>query len=440
MKVPIRLEPLGITVPVEAGANLADALAPHGVEFPCGGAGTCEGCRVHVEGRGWELACQMTAAEPLTLHVEQWETPVLSDSAELTAGKREGLGIAVDLGSTTLVAQLVDLRTGSVLDVRTGVNAQSAYGSDVMSRIQFALTDRRLTDVIRKQIAAMTADEGVAEIVMVGNTAMHHLYFGLPVDSLAAAPFRTADGAERRDGTVRFLRCLGGFVGSDILAGIAATGLHRAKKLSALIDLGTNGEIVVGHEGRLLCASTAAGPAFGMRASNGAIAHVAPGPVCRTIGGATSRGFCGSGLVDAVAVALDSGHIRPNGRLPEPYQLTPEVALTQTKVRELQLAKGAISAGLRMLLRAFDAVPEDLDALYLAGAFGNHLDVRNAMRVGLLPPLDPARIHSSGNTALRGARMILLDPDAEPRVEVEHIELAADPEFQDRFVEALAFP
>ena len=176
-----------------------------------------------------------------------------------------------------------------------------------------------------------------------------------------------------------------------------------------------------------------------MRASTGVIAHVAPGPVCRTIGGTTARGLCGSGLVDAVAVGLDSGHIRPTGKLASELQLTPEVALTQANVRELQLAKGAIAAGLRMLLRCFDAEPQDLDALYLAGAFGNYLDVRNAIRIGLLPAIDTARIHPSGNTALRGARMILLDPDAEPRLTVAHIELAADPEFQDRFAEAMTF-
>jgi uncharacterized 2Fe-2S/4Fe-4S cluster protein (DUF4445 family) len=440
MKVAIRLEPLGVTVQVEAGTSLADALALYGVEFPCGGAGICEGCRVQVAGRDPQLACRMTATEPLTLQVEQWHTPVLTDSTPLQAGKRRGRGIAVDLGSTTVVAQLVDLSDGRVLDLRTAVNAQAVFGADVMTRIQLALHDPALTTVVREQIAAMTADTDIEEVVMVGNTAMHHLYLGLPVESLAAAPFRTPHGGEHRDGRTRFLRCLGGFVGSDILAGIAATQLHRLTGLSALIDLGTNGEIVVARDGRLICASTAAGPAFGMRASTGAIAHVAPGPVCRTIGGAKARGLCGSGLVDAVAVGLADGHIAPNGRLRQPYTLTPEVALTQRAVRELQLAKAALAAGLRMLLRRCNAEPADLDALYLAGAFGNHLDVRNAMRIGLLPDIDPARIHPSGNAALRGARTILLDPEAEPRVEVEHVELAADGAFQDEFAAALPFP
>jgi uncharacterized 2Fe-2S/4Fe-4S cluster protein (DUF4445 family) len=286
------------------------------------------------------------------------------------------------------------------------------------------------------------------ESVLVGNTAMHHLYCALDVAPLSCVPFRSPNLGEVKSGRWRFIRCLGGFVGSDILAGIVATGLHRSDALGALIDLGTNGEIVVGNQTRLVCASTAAGPAFeagriraGMRAATGAIAYVSPSWECRTIGNAPPRGICGSGLVDAVAVALDHGLITPNGRLANgPVQLARGVALFQSDVRELQLAKGAIAAGLQLLLSRFGATADDLESIYLAGAFGNYVDVHSAMRIGLLPPVRPDVIRPSGNTALRGARRLLVDPAADSAINVEHMELAAHPAFQDEFAAALAFP
>jgi uncharacterized 2Fe-2S/4Fe-4S cluster protein (DUF4445 family) len=453
MTVRIRLEPLGIDIDVDHGASLATALAPHGVEFPCGGTGDCGGCRVRVlDGPepGWQLACRMRAEAPVTLEVDQWITPILADAESAGGGAREGTGIAVDIGTTTLAAQLVDLRTGAVLGVETALNPQVAHGADVMSRIEFALRGGALAPCIRTAVAEMCGALGGApsECVLVGNTAMHHLYCGIDVAPLASVPFRSPHLGEMDGGTWRFLRCLGGFVGSDILAGVVATGMHSSDSLTALIDLGTNGEIVLGNRSRLLCASTAAGPAFeagrikaGMRAATGAISHVSRTWECRTVGNAPARGVCGSGLVDAVAVALDSGLIAPNGRLTDgPIPLAEGVALFQSDIRELQLAKGAISAGLRLLLARFGATAGDLDAIYLAGAFGNYVDLHSAIRIGLLPPVPPEVIRPSGNTALRGARRLLVDPRADSQIAVEHVELAADPEFHDEFASALAFP
>ena len=453
MSVRIRLEPLGIDIDVEGGEPLATALAPYGVEFPCGGTGDCGGCRVRVLGgsdAGWQLACRMRADAPVTLEVDQWITPVLADSEAAGGGLRDGTGIAVDIGTTTLAAQLVDLRTGAVLAVQTALNPQVAHGSDLMSRIEYTLRGGALAPSIHRAVEEMSQalDGTPSECVLVGNTAMHHLYCGLDVAPLACVPFRSPHLGEVNGGTWRFIRCLGGFVGSDILAGIVATGLHRSESLAALIDLGTNGEIVLGNCSRLVCASTAAGPAFeagriraGMRAATGAIAHVSPSWECRTIGNAPPRGICGSGLVDAVAVALDHGRIAPNGRLANgPLHLAEGVSLFQSDVRELQLAKGAIAAGVRMLLMRIGAAVEDLQAIYLAGAFGNYVDVHSSMRIGLLPQVRPEIIHPSGNTALRGARRLLVDPAADSAITVEHVELAADPAFQDEFAEALAFP
>jgi uncharacterized 2Fe-2S/4Fe-4S cluster protein (DUF4445 family) len=255
---------------------------------------------------------------------------------------------------------------------------------------------------------------------------------------------------------VRFLPCLGGFVGSDILAGILATGISEDDRICALIDLGTNGEIVVGNAGRLLCASTAAGPAFeggrirmGMRAAPGAIEHVSVrgGRMeFSVLGGCAPRGICGSGIVDAVAAGLQLGYILANGRInggASELALEQPVALTQADIRELQLAKAAIAAGLHILIRQWGADIQSLNTIYLAGAFGNYLNIESARSIGLIGA-ESSLIQGVGNTSLRGARMALLRPTGRAswitnaRARIEHVSLAEDPLFHQTFVDCLA--
>jgi uncharacterized 2Fe-2S/4Fe-4S cluster protein (DUF4445 family) len=398
------------------------------------------------------------------------------DETAFAFAPREGLGAAVDLGTTTIAAQLVDRTTGAVLAVETAINAQARYGSDLMTRIEAALGGAPLARVAREQVGALVAAllDGadvppgrLARVVLVGNTAMHHLFGGLDVSPLAAYPFETTrPGALRwqadelgwtraADAEVVFLPCLGGFVGSDVLAGIRATGLDQTTAPAALCDLGTNGEIVVAAGGQLVCASAAAGPAFegariscGMRAAVGAITSVAVEDgwlVPHVLGGGPARGICGSGLVDAVAHALDLGLIQPSGRLAAgatSLPLADDVALTQKDVRELQLAKGALAAGLRLLCARVGVDPAALDRLSLAGAFGNYVSRESALRIGLFDtPLD--RVRPAGNTALLGAKLALFDVDPDfkaLRRRVVHVPLAAEPGFEDAFADAMAFP
>jgi uncharacterized 2Fe-2S/4Fe-4S cluster protein (DUF4445 family) len=286
---------------------------------------------------------------------------------------------------------------------------------------------------------------------------MHHLFCGLNVESLTSAPFTSptlgsycfGDGELGWPGPAEFLPCLGGFVGSDLLCGIVATGLDEQTRPQALFDIGTNGEVVTGSVRGIVCASTAAGPAFeggrigaGMRAGRGAIdsVHVRDGKLdCHVIGGGTARGICGSGLVDAAAGGIDLGLIGGNGRLrnaDKRLPLTDGIALAQSDVRELQLAKGAMAAGLRMLAEG------GVEKLHLAGAFGNYIRQASARRIGLLPedvPVDPA-----GNSALRGARMLLLRPSArQARLRriadlSQHVELAANRDFEFLYAEMMA--
>jgi len=495
----ISLRPTQVDLRAEAGTPLRDLLFEQGVEFPCGGQGRCRGCRVRVlEGaaevnpaqrerlspdeiaNGWRLACQCVVTSDLVIELRQWDAAILVDDTPFAFLPREGLGVAVDLGTTTLVAQLLDLRAGRVLAVRTALNAQARQGADVMSRVQFATApggQRQLEVLIRSQIgklivqllsAANRSGSEVRDVVLVGNTVMHHLFCGFTVEPLAQFPFeseRTGLAVFQAgelgwdfsaDSRVRFLPCLGGFVGSDVLAGILATKLGDGEGLTGLIDLGTNGEIVIGTRAKMLCASTAAGPAFegarismGMRASTGAISEVTQdqgGVKCHVLGNASPSGLCGSGLVDAVAVGLERGVIDPSGRLANgrnPWVLCPPVSLTQNDVRELQLAKAAIAAGVRVLLERWGAT--SLTRLYLAGAFGNYINRASAHRIGLLS-FPPDSVEAAGNTALLGAKLALFSLDGEDgaygdlRRRVEHVALNADPSFQDVFVEELAFP
>ena len=497
----VTLRPVQTELTAPAGTALRDLLFAQGVEFPCGGQGRCRGCRVHVlEGQvaindaqrerlsteelaqGWRLACQCALEDDLVIELRQWDAAILVDETPFEFHPRAGLGVAVDLGTTTLVAQLLDLTTGRVLAVRTALNAQARFGADVMSRVDFGAAkggERQLRDLIRQQIgslieqlvfAAHVSQGEITDVVLVGNTVMHHLFCGLDIEPLSRYPFESEqlglqtfragdlDWKLSREARVRFLPCLGGFVGSDLLAGILATNLSERDELNGLVDLGTNGEIVIGNRQHILCASTAAGPAFegarismGMRAATGAISEVKLEDHtinCRVLGNVAPQGLCGSGLVDAVAAGLELGKIQSTGRFASgitSWELAAPVVLTQSDIRELQLAKGAIAAGIRMLLDRFGNSVGELKKLYLAGAFGNYINRASAQRIGLINfPSD--KVEAAGNTALLGAKLALFLPEGEDgsfaslRQRTEHVALNADQSFQDTFVEEMGFP
>jgi uncharacterized 2Fe-2S/4Fe-4S cluster protein (DUF4445 family) len=486
--VRIRLEPLSVEIEVPRGGSLVSSLAQHGFEFPCGASGLCGGCGVRVLAGslpitdadreifaaeeladGWRLACQARPQMALVLECEQWRMDVLTDNSGLTGMGRAGLGIAVDLGTTTVAAQILDMASGSVLRVETELNPQAAFGSDVMSRIKAALAGEDLTTALRQMLGrvigklAAGREEEIAEVILVGNTVMHHLFAGLDVEPLAHAPFETPQSGVQRfeprnlnwplpsNCDVHFERCLGSFVGADILAGIVAVGMERSEELIALIDLGTNGEIAIGNRDGIVCASTAAGPAFeagfirmGMRAAKGSISHVSLAQDemrATVIGDVEPRGICGSGLVDAVAAGLRSGAILASGRIADGTKRFPvagPVVLVQADIRELQLAKAAIASGFKLLLRRVGAQACDLRSVYLAGAFGNYVQVQSAIDIGLLDAPQEI-IHAAGNTALRGAKMLLLSAEEPALPRIEHVSLAADPGFQDEFANCMTF-
>jgi len=493
-KATVKLEPLGIELKIIPGAPLIDILHEYGVEFPCGGKGICGRCRVKVLkgnlpltknhrekliglglSENFRLACLSAVSGDVTLEAEQYNTFILADNTTFEFTPLEGYGIAIDLGTTTIVVQLLDLSNGKVVNVKTEVNPQARFGADIISRIAFALKNQgqeKLQKVIRETISRLIHsikkenDASVNKIVIVGNAVMQHLFCGIDPAPLSVYPFESVkkeffffspeelDLQINASAKIVFLPSIGSFVGSDILAGIMAAKIHQSKKFLALIDLGTNGEIVVGNKDKIICASTAAGPAFegtnismGMRATNGAISSMwldKDQMKFHVIGNESPRGICGSGLIDAVTVFLKNGLIDKSGKIngnKKKLMVGKPVYLTQKDIREFQLAKGAIATGMEILIRKLNISFKDIDKVFIAGAFGNYINISNTQYLGLLE-FPEEKIVKLGNSALIGAKMALFldDKCCEDILNIsEHVSLETATDFQDIFIEKLMF-
>lgn len=421
----------------------------------------------------WRLACMSRADGDLVLEVGQFEAIIQADDTAFSFEARPGCGVAIDLGTTTLVSQLLDLSTGKVQAVETALNPQRKWGSDLISRLESALAghERELTRLIREEIGSMLMklirgrEMTLDRVVLVGNTVMQHLFAGSDIEPLSFYPFESTDLVAKQFtaselaweidcAAITFFPSIGSFVGSDILAGIHATGMMKHKEFSVLVDLGTNGEIVVGNSQQLLCASTAAGPAFegakisrGMLATTGAISSVTDegeGLSCSVIGNVPAAGICGSGLIDAVAVLLDKGLVGCFGEIISGDQeivLTGDVSLTAKDIQEFQLAKAAIAAGLDILMRKLNIGREDIAHIFIAGAFGTYINLEKMLRTSMMDfPLDSYR--KLGNSALIGAKMFLFsEEDLTEKILAlcSHVNLESEPGFQDIFIDQLAF-
>ncbi|MCD6354349.1 MAG: DUF4445 domain-containing protein [Prolixibacteraceae bacterium] len=490
-KITITLQPLGEELKVNRGTPLIDVLHEYGVEFPCGGKGVCGSCKVKLLegeleidaaqqarldklklGNNWRLACFCRAKSNITLEISQFENIILADSSTFDFTPQQGFGIAVDLGTTTVVVQLLNLENGHVLDAVTAINPQSKFGGDLISRIQSCLdgNQQEMQMLIRQQIGKMIQSVlikhpvDISRIAIVGNTVMHHIFSGLNVQPLSFYPFESPDlGMQKftpeklnwelsQNAEIRFFPSIGSFVGSDILAGIAATKMAGRDNFTVLIDLGTNGEIVVGNRDKIICASTAAGPAFegakisqGMRATTGAISSVelVDGHlISHVIGNVPAKGICGSGLIDAMAILLQQGKIGMFGEInsgEDKIDLGNKVFLTQQDIREFQLAKAAIAAGVQILLNRLNISFAEIENVFIAGGFGNFLNIKHVIQTGLIET-DEDKIVKLGNTALIGAKMFLFEKTEFTQKilsKTTHVNLEADPNFQDIYVDKL---
>lgn len=526
---------------------LAAAAAGILLEQPCGSQGTCGRCRVRVvEGApppsdgertiltsteldaGWRLGCQLVVASTLVIEIPGVTRSLSGKSfggdlapaalahpvATLAPGDPQPrYGLAVDIGTTSLAAALVSLADGLVAASASALNPQVAFGADVISRIGHTLATpgglAHLRDAVREGLGRLVDDlaaeagcraDDIVVGAVAGNPTMTQAWLGVPVDGLGRAPYAAAwSGALtvkatdvglpiRPEAAVLVFPLVRSHVGGDLVAAAIACELDAAAAPGSeprlLIDLGTNTELLLVCDGRLVVTSAAAGPAFeggairhGMRGSPGAIDVVSISPEGRvatsTIGGLPARGVCGSGLVDAVAGLLHTGVVSASGFLRragdaslgvlgerlstldgqqafalvsggDPHGPGP-VTITARDIREVQLAKGAILAAATLLCRHVGLEPTDVTEVLIAGAFGNYIRKSSALRIGLLPPIDAERVRLVGNAAGVGARLAVLDRRVFERARAlaaraEYVDLAVHANYQDAFMEALAFP
>ncbi|MFZ4858678.1 MAG: ASKHA domain-containing protein [Desulfuromonadaceae bacterium] len=545
--------PADITVKVEPGTTILDAARRAGIliEAPCNGAGQCGKCAVLVPTHQLEqlvlhdpsyeidsltsqaLACHTEVVGDVTITVpqlkenglvvvgtgisravacapyitrefvpERGETLVRGGNGVLAVepGNTSAIhvGMIFDIGTTTLVAALIDLYTGHEIASASALNPQSLHAQDVLSRIRFASTPEGLDQLQSELLVVLNSltdnvcavagigRERVFEVIFSGNTCMLHLAAGVDPSPLGKIPFTPSITGGFHllseqiglhiapKGIVYLPHIISAYVGADISVGILAADLNRLPGVSLFIDIGTNGELALAVDGVLTASATAAGPAFegmniscGMRAADGAVERVSfkSGGTLEIgiIGEIEPVGICGSGLMDLVAMLIKEKIIAKSGRFDTPegtpvellerlegegagrsFRIAPQVSLTQKDVRQVQLAKGAIRAGIELLLSRAEVSSAQLDRILIAGSFGYHLSEESLLILGLLPPDAAGKISFLGNTSRSGGELLLLnshlrDELAEIVSQVTSVELAADPAFERVFVEAMKF-
>ena len=529
----VDFEPFGRRNPTGPTATLLDAAQQAGVGLQaiCGGAGICGSCRVRLmhgelspltsveieelrpEERtdGYRLACQASPRSdvrvdvppdsltaPQRLQVEAHAEPSGSSGIVVPADdRREGIGLAVDLGTTKVAAYLVDLTSGRTLAMGGIMNPQIAYGEDIISRIAYAGDDPARREGLQLRLQEALGDlvndlcarihltgESIVDAVVVGNTVMHHLFAGLPVHQLGVAPYLPASCqplsfsaphpglAFAPKATVYLPPNIAGYVGGDHVAMLLASDADRTSGTRLLIDIGTNSEVSLLHDGELFTCSCPSGPAFegahisaGMRAAQGAIERVriVDGQVfVATIGNGPPAGICGSGILDAVAEMAGAGVLNHRGALVKgaprvrirdgraefvlvagaPAGAEREIVITRRDVNEIQLAKAAVRSGIETLLAVAHITARQLDEVVLAGAFGTYLDVHSAIRIGMFPPLRLEQFRQIGNAAGLGARQMLVSAERRRTAEslalrARYVELSSDARFTQRFLDAV---
>lgn len=471
------------------GVSLLEAIRAKGayVPSPCGGKGICGKCKVDVGGFGVVRACgfypeqdvEVNIPEPSVMQVlteSFWPDPEPEPDHFAVADLRF-LGLAVDLGTTTVVVFLDDLRSHRNLGIRSFPNPQQTYGADVVSRIQYCRehpegTLRLHQDIvtaIEQAAAGLCARHGyspaeAARMVVTGNPTMLHLFKGVNPESIAVYPFtpvfleeQNLTGTEIGLGqfsaiSIDMVPSVSSYIGADIVAGLASVSLNPPPGWSLFLDIGTNGEMALWNGSEILACATAAGPAFegariscGMAGIEGAISAI--GLIgYETIGGKPAAGLCGSGLVDAVALLLDAGKIDMMGYMEGNEEVMPGsgISLTPQDIREVQLAKGAIAAGIKVLMHEAGIAADDIRQVFMAGGFGYALHDWSAGRIGLIPGGLEKRQIRAGNTSGLGARLWLHSGEfrnftRDLTGRIRYVELSNHAEFNDLFMWEMTF-
>ncbi len=462
-------------IPFQKGDTLLSVLRKNGYEISanCGGNGTCNKCKVYlVEGEKVTAisSCKTLAKEDMCVIVPTLSgAGLVTDAYTETDGER-GVGLALDIGTTTLAFYFVDLSTGETLKRTSILNPQSAFGADVISRVEYATKCgvHELTQVLKTRVNGVIADftatfaKSVTRMAVTGNTVMLHIFAGEEIAAFGKFPFTPVFLETRTYGAelgysaqeVILLPNISAFVGADITCGAIATHLTGAGT-NLLVDLGTNGEMLLSHQGKLYATSVAAGPAFegagiscGMGGVEGAISQIKQkngNLSITTVGNGSPKGICGSGLLDAVAYLLEQGVIDETGAFQtekESFAFAPAVSLTAGDVRAFQLAKSAVRAGIETLMKV--AGITRVDRLFVCGGMGFYLDKESAVKVGLFPENMRENIVSAGNTAGLGAKACLLSAAArnqarELAASVEVVSLSTRADFTELFMEYMFF-
>ncbi len=493
----------GKTVQAEEGQTVLSLLQEHGVNLnaPCGGAGVCGKCKVLLrtpdEGLGYMLACQAKVCEGMKIIIERDHVMSIAETGysapyTIDSGEEGEYGLAIDIGTTTVVCHVHSLADGKRLASASCPNPQIVFGGDVISRITASMAGKlpQMTDAIVSGLSKLKSEAlagaGLEDVepvraVIAGNTVMQHIAAGISPDSIGANPFIPESlfgDVHEMEGvcdSAYMMPCVAGYVGGDITAGIIATGLQRRERPCLMVDVGTNGEMVLGNSERMISCATAAGPAFeganiecGMPAGPGGISKVAlvDGELSLdVIGGIDPIGICGSGLIDTLAIMIEVGAIDGSGLILDADEVEPEAArfigklreenviylsrecdvyVTQKDVRNIQLAKSAICAGIYTLLDEFELGVDDVERLFIAGGFGSHIDIANAMRIGIFPAELIDRAESVGNSAGEGASSILISAEARADLEAvmercDYVELSTSRVFNEHYVEQMMF-
>ncbi|MBC7110031.1 MAG: DUF4445 domain-containing protein [Archaeoglobi archaeon] len=449
----------------------------------------------------FKISLQLLRRLPFLLRESKWDiTAVLWRDELLSVEKgdtsKSSYGLAFDIGSSKLICHLVDLNTGRTLSRKFSENPQVAYGEDIVSRITYASRSeenlRRLQRIVIEELNELIEEscreagvelKEIYEAVIVGNSVMHHIFFGIPPNFIGSSPFTPAvrdfisyPAMEiglrmNEEGRVTSLPLIAGFVGADAVSNMLSTRIYRKNEISMVIDIGTNTEILLGNSERILVCSAPSGPAFegahiahGMKAVSGAIERVRINGdeiEYETIDGERPKGICGSGMIDLIAELYEKGWINRNGKIvredkavlkdslrcitvvpAEESWSGKEIYVSEKDISEFLMAKGAIKAGWMTLAEKLEISPEEIEKIYLAGSFGRHVDLENAKIIGLLPQVENRRVIFAGDSAIAGAKMVLKSIKERDEVrkaleKVEYVELSAERDFYRIFVKAI---
>ncbi len=478
------------TIETDTGFSLLDTLRTNGctVYAPCGGKGTCGKCNVDLKGEGVILACTYYPEQDIEIYLPgKNEAAILTSQTEFLEdlplhhaqpnhlGPRP-YGAAVDIGTTSVVIYFVDLLNGQIKKVAAFLNPQIIYGADVITRITHCqgrkegLHELQQTIIrgINAELEIFAKKEKIApndleRIIIAGNTTMLHLLLGADPVSIGLAPFKPKFTVRQEttgraiglhthaDARIITLPCISAYVGADIVAGLAA--LKAPGRNYLFLDIGTNGEIALVKGETIYTCAAAAGPAFeganltcGMGAGNGAISVFAGESEYSVIGNCEPTGICGSGIFDIVAYLLDNDAVDHTGLLHDTFIIHQKnnVRVTQQDIREIQLAKSAIYSGIRILMNTAEMSYDDIDALYLAGGFGNYINIDSAIRIGLLPHELKGKMFPIGNSAGIGALQYLRSDTFETKIErvlgqAHYIELSYEDDFPMEFALNMGF-